>query len=96
MNFSVILPNLRDWLSLIEADIRETTAPGKARPDPEKALYSCTSTVRVQRYRYMIDDDLSKIPFLHTVYVPAYVLLVLVRVHIRYSFIDCMILVLLL
>ena len=30
---------LRDWLSLIEADIRETTAPGKARPDPEKALY---------------------------------------------------------
>ena len=39
MNFSVILPNLRDWLSLIEADIRETTAPGKARPDPEKALY---------------------------------------------------------
>ena len=37
--------------------------------------------------------DSSKIPFLHTgtVYVPVYVLLVLVRVHIRYSFIDCMI-----
>ena len=33
---------LRDWLSLIKADIRETTAPGKARPDPEKALYTCT------------------------------------------------------
>ena len=41
MNFSVILPNLRDWLSLIEADTGKTTAPGKARPDPEKALY-CT------------------------------------------------------
>ena len=39
----------------------------------------------------MIDDDLSKIPFLHTVYVPVYVLLVLVRVHIQYSFIDCII-----
>ena len=30
---------LRDWLSLIEADIRKTTAPDKARPDPGKALY---------------------------------------------------------
>jgi hypothetical protein len=29
-------------MNLIEADIRKTTAPGKARPDPEKALYSCT------------------------------------------------------
>ena len=53
-------------------------------------------TVQVQLYRYsctsyMIDDDLSKIPFLHTVYVPVYVLLVLVLVHIRYSITDCMI-----
>ena len=45
--------------------------------------YSCDSRVLVP---YMIDDDLSKIPFLHTVYVPVYVLLVLVRVHIQYSF----------
>ena len=50
---------------------------------PVPVRYSCTS--------YMIDDDLSKIPFLHTVYVPVYVLLVLVRVHIRYSITDCMI-----
>ena len=53
-----------------------------------------TSTVQLYWYRYMMDDDLSKIPFLHTVYIPVYVLLVLVRVHLWYSFIDCMILVL--
>ena len=50
-----------------------------------------TAVLVTRAYWYMIDDDLSKIPFLHTVYVPVYVLLVLVRVHIQYSFIDCII-----